>query len=83
MPMKPVRFQDQVRRCSAELRVLLPGLADRHTPLVVLAALSEHVGGALFLFQESGVCNQRRVGAMIRRVERLTFAESPRPPSHH
>jgi hypothetical protein len=79
MPRKRTRFQKQVRQCAAEIRVLLPELADRHSPLVVLAALTEHVGGALFLCQESGMCSPAQARAIIRRVEQLTFAESKPP----
>jgi hypothetical protein len=61
------------------MRVWLPDLADRHSPLQVLAALSEHVGGALFLCQESGACSPARVREILKRVENLTFGE-PEPP---
>ena len=73
------KFQEQVRKCAAELRGLLPKLADRHSPLVVLAALTEHVGGALLLCQESGRCTPDEARAIIRRVEELTFADSEPP----
>jgi hypothetical protein len=79
MPKQRAKFQKQVRKCAAEIRVLLPELADRHSPLVVLAALTEHVGGALFLCQESGACSPAQVEAVIRRVEELTFADSEPP----
>ncbi|MGH8208186.1 MAG: hypothetical protein ACREU6_01060 [Steroidobacteraceae bacterium] len=73
--MKRARYQDQVRKCAAEIRVLLPELAKRHTPLVVIAALTEHVGGALFLSQEAHGCSPARARAIIRRVKQLAFAD--------
>jgi len=73
------KFQKQVRKCAQELRRLLPELADRHSPLVVLAALTEHVGGALLLCQESGRCTPDEARAIVRRVEELTFADSESP----
>ena len=80
MPKANAKFQDQVRRCAAEIRVLLPELADRHSPLIVLAALSEHVGGALFLCQETGACSPERVRTILQRVEHLAFRK-PKPPA--
>lgn len=79
MPKANAKFQDQVRRCAAEIRVWLPDLADRHSPLIVLAALTEHVGGALFLCQEAGACSPARVRAIIKRVEDLAFTEAGPP----
>jgi hypothetical protein len=81
MPQRRVGFEKQVRKCAAEVRVLLPELAERHSPLVVLAALTEHVGGGLFLCQESGACTPEEARAIIRRIEQLTFADGkcPRP----
>jgi hypothetical protein len=75
MPRKLARFNAQVRRCSKEITGWLPELADRHSPLVVVAALTEHVGGSLLLHQESGACTPEQVRAIIRRVEQLTFTD--------
>jgi hypothetical protein len=68
--------QDEVRACAEEIRVFLPELAKRHTPMVVLAALSEHVGGALHLFQESGACTPAEARAVLRELEELTFGDT-------
>ena len=76
MPKKNVRFRNQVRQCAAELQRRLPELAARHSPLIVLAALTEHVGGALFLCQEAGACSPAQVRAIIKRVEELTFGKA-------
>jgi len=75
--MKPARYQAQVSQCAAEIRELLPDLASRHTPLVVIAALSEHVGGALFLSQETRACSPAQARAIIRRMKELAFADEP------
>jgi hypothetical protein len=76
MTKKQARYQEQVQQCAAEIRGLLPELADRHTPLVVVAALTEHIGGALFLSQEAHACSPARARAIIRRVTELAFADS-------
>jgi hypothetical protein len=68
-------FQAEVRACAEEIRALLPALAQRHSPLIVLAALSEHVGGALHLCQEAGACTQAEARAVFQRLEQMTFEE--------
>jgi hypothetical protein len=78
--MKPARFQNQVRLCAAELRAVLPELTDRHSPLVVIAALTEHIRGALFLTQEAKAFAPEKAKAIIRRMEQIAFTQSPREP---
>jgi hypothetical protein len=73
--MKPARFQNQVRLCSAEIRNTLPRLTHQHTPLVVIAALTEHIRGALFLGHESKSCAPAKAKAMIRRIQELAFTK--------
>jgi hypothetical protein len=76
MTKKQRRYQEQVRKCTAEITGLLPELANRHTPLVVIAALTEHIGGALLLSQETHACSRARARAIVRRVTRIAFADS-------
>ena len=71
--MKETR--DQVEACATEVRVWLPELIDRHTPLVVLAALSEHVGGALYLCQRNGACTRAEARAVLRELEKMVFED--------
>ena len=55
--MKQARYQAQVRLCAAEIQAALPNLAKRHAPLILVAALTEHIRGALFLTQQArGLC---------------------------
>jgi len=75
--MKPARYQAQVRMCTAEIRAALPALTDRHTPLIVIAALTEHIRGALFLTQEANVCAPEKAQAIIRRMEQIAFEQDP------
>ncbi len=76
MTKKQARYQQQVQQCAAEMRELLPELADRHTPLVVIAALTEHIGGGLYFTQETRLCSAAQARAIIRRVTRIAFADS-------
>jgi hypothetical protein len=71
--MNQERYQQQVRRCTADLRECFPRLARRHTTLILIAALMEHVGGALFLSQEAHICTPEKVRAVIERVRQLAF----------
>jgi hypothetical protein len=73
--MKPARYQAQVRLCAAEIRNALPRLTNQHKPLVVIAALTEHMRGALFLTRESKACAPAKAKAMIRRMEELAFTK--------
>jgi hypothetical protein len=71
--MKPAKYQEQVKECAAEISAALPGLADRHTPLIVIAALTEQVGGALCIGREEKTCSDERARAIIERVRELAF----------
>jgi hypothetical protein len=73
--MKPARFQAQVGLCATEIRNALPRLTNQHTSLVVIAALTEHMRGALFLSRESKSCAPAKAKAMIRRIEELAFTK--------
>jgi hypothetical protein len=73
---KPVSRQDQIGKCAAEISAALPALVDRHTVLVVVAALTEHLGGALFVSQEANVCSAAQARAIIRRVRQIAFCDS-------
>lgn len=73
MKRKRARYEDQVQRCTAEIKMMLPELANRHSPLVLIAALTEHVGGALFLTQETQVCSAEKAQAIIQRVKDIAF----------
>jgi hypothetical protein len=69
------RFQAQVEECAVEIARALGALADRHSTLVVLAALSEQVGSGLLVCRETGACSAERVREILRRVEELTFTD--------
>jgi hypothetical protein len=72
--MDQASFQDQVRRCAAEFQDLLPALSQRHPPLILIAALTEHVGGSLCISQEARTCSPETARAIVERVKELAFA---------
>jgi len=65
---------DEIQRCNAELAARLPGLCSKHAPLVVIAALTEHIGGSLFLTQRQELCTPEAARAVIERVREIAFA---------
>ena len=72
--MKPAKYQEQVKECAAAISAALPELAARHTPLIVIAALTEQVSGALAIGREEKTCSDERARAIIERVRELAFA---------
>lgn len=76
LPMKRARYQEEVQKCAAEIRALLPELTSRHSPLVLVAALTEHVRGALLLAQQTRACKPARARAILRRVRQIAFAQA-------
>lgn len=76
-----VRFRKKVEDCSSALEKPLKKLALRYSPYVVMAALSEHVAGALHLMQREGVCTAAEARAVLRRLERIAFDGCGGPPS--
>ncbi len=72
--MNEARYRYQVQRCTADMRPYFPGLAKRHTPLILIAALTEHVGGALFLSREAAICTEEKARAVIERVRKIAFS---------
>jgi hypothetical protein len=65
--------RDEIQRCNAELTDRLPGLCSKHAPLVVIAALTEHIGDSLFLTQREELCTPEAARAVIERVRQIAF----------
>ena len=67
------QFAADVRDCVAALNAALPGLAERYEELVMLAALAEHVGGALKIFLDGRYCSPEEARHVLRRLETTAF----------
>ena len=80
------KFRENVSACVEALNNHLPQLAARHTGLVLMAAMAEHVGGALQILMLSGKCTPEQARTLLAELERVVFAglsaQSPpaRPP---
>jgi hypothetical protein len=78
------KFREDVSACRAALNDHLPQLAARHTGLVLMAAMAEHVGGALQILMKSGQCTPDQARALLAELEAAVFAglSAPSPPDH-
>jgi aminoglycoside phosphotransferase (APT) family kinase protein len=70
------RFAEDVLSCVDDLNAVLPRLAARYEDLVIIAALAEHVGGALRIFMHAGICSPEQARRVLAHVEDTAFARS-------
>ena len=73
--MAPPCDTEQIRRCTAELSNRIPELLNRHEPVVVVAALTEHIGGSLFFTQDARICTRETARAIVERVREIAFKD--------
>jgi hypothetical protein len=72
----------QILACTVDLNELLPKLAERYSPVVVIRALATHVGGGLKAFVQCGVCTEEQALSVLKKVELLALDTSaPSRPS--
>jgi hypothetical protein len=70
------RFAENVLSCVDDLNAVLPRLATRYEDLVIIAALAEHVGGALRIFMQAGICSADQARRVLAHVEDTAFART-------
>ncbi len=70
------RFAENVLSCVDDLNTVLPRLAARYEDLVIIAALAEHVGGALRIFMHAGICTPEQARRVLAHVEDTAFARA-------
>ena len=68
------RFAEDVLSCVDDLNRVLPRLARRYEDLVIIAALAEHVGGALRIFMQAGICSREQARRVLEHVADTAFA---------
>lgn len=68
------QFAADVLCCVDDLNGVLPRLASRYEDLVIIAALAEHVGGALRIFMNAGICSPDQARKVLAHVEDTAFA---------
>jgi hypothetical protein len=70
------KFAEDVLCCVDDLNAVLPRLASRYEDLVIIAALAEHVGGALRIFMHAGICSPEQARRVLEHVRDTAFARS-------
>jgi hypothetical protein len=68
------KFAEDVLSCVDDLNAVLPRLAARYEDLVIIAALAEHVGGALRIFMRAGICSADQARRVLAHVQETAFA---------
>ncbi|HEU4626798.1 MAG TPA: hypothetical protein VFS52_18695 [Steroidobacteraceae bacterium] len=68
------KFAEDVLSCVDDLNAVLPRLAARYQDLVIVAALAEHVGGALRVFMHAGICTPDQARRVLDHVHETAFA---------
>lgn len=74
MPSAEEKFAEDVLSCVEGLNAVLPAFASRYDELVLVAALAEHVGGALRIFMRAGMCSSDQARRVLRHMEETAFA---------
>jgi hypothetical protein len=74
MPTAEEKFAEDVLSCVDDLNAVLPRLAARYEDLVIIAALAEHVGGALRIFMHAGICSPEQARRVLAHVQDTAFA---------
>lgn len=68
-------YQEQVDQCADELMEALPDLAERHQPMTLIAALAEHVGGALAICRAENTCSDAMAHRIVDRIHEICFPD--------
>jgi hypothetical protein len=72
------KFAEDVLACVDDLNAVLPRLAARYEDLVIIAALAEHVGGALRIFMRAGICKPEQARRVLAHLEETAFSRNIR-----
>ena len=71
-------FENRVLECQKDLNRLLPGLSLRYEMPVIIGAMAEHVGAAIWALRNKKLCDTRQANLAIEHLEVAAFpAESP------
>jgi hypothetical protein len=74
MPSTEEKFAEDVVSCVDDLNAVLPAFVVRYDELVLVAALAEHVGGALRIFMRAGLCSTDQARRVLAHMEQTAFA---------
>jgi hypothetical protein len=66
-------FQQSVTDCVEDLNGLLPRLSQRYDMPVIIGAMAEHVGLALWALRHQKLCDLRQASLAIQHLEYAAF----------
>jgi len=73
-------FYDEMEICLEDLNAMLPDLTRRYDLTVIVSAMAEQVGGALWALRRKKVCDDRQTSLAIERIEKRAFGPYPAEP---
>jgi len=71
------RFEREVLEAVTEIGEILPHVLARYTKLVAVAALAEHMGGALHFMLREGEISAMHAALVLQRITTTAFAGAP------
>jgi hypothetical protein len=76
-----LEFHERVSDCVDDLNELLPGLSLRYDMPVVIGAMAEHVGLAIWALRHEKLCDMRHASLAVQHLEWLAFPPQVEQPS--
>jgi hypothetical protein len=73
-------FQSRTFECVEDLNELLPGLSLRYDTDVIIGAMAEHVGAAIWALRRKKLCDTRQANLAIQHLEFAAFHDDSEPP---
>ncbi len=73
-------FRKGMLECMEDLNGLLPGLSLRYDPPVIIEAMAEHVGSALWALRHKNLCDMRQARLALEHLE-LAAGTPPAEPA--
>jgi hypothetical protein len=74
-------FRKSTFECVEDLNRLLPGLSLRYDTEVIIGAMAEHVGAAIWALRQKKLCDTRQARLAIEHLEHAAFRAESKPPS--
>ncbi len=74
-------FRKGVLQCMDDLNSLLPGLSLRYEAPIIIEAMAEHVGSALWALRRKNLCDMRQARLALEHLELAAFLGEGTPPA--
>jgi hypothetical protein len=70
-------FHESLLACVEDINALLPGLSHRYEMPVIIDAMAEHVGSAVWVLLRKKLCDTRQAALIIKQLEGTAFMMAP------